>query len=391
MRILKKLFPATILLSAVIANGATPAALTGSDNPGYSFGSSVALGQNFAAVTGAGAVYVFVKPASGWVSMTQRAKLTASDGAYLSSVAISGNTIVAGAIASEEAFVFVEPATGWANTTETAKLRASDGFSGNYFGGAVSIYQGTIVVGAPQTNSVGAPPPGLAGAVYVFVEPAGGWVSTTETAKLVASDGASGDGLGISVAVGGSTVVAGAPNASIGGNKFQGAAYIFVKRGAHWVGEAETAKLTIPYIPFSTLGFSVSISNHVVVASGNQIAFVYVQPSSGWTTTSTPTAQLTETQSHTYFGESISIRNDVVAVGAAGNSQGIVSEAEIYVKPSTGWTNMSQTLSLHSPKDGGHGSFGWSVGVWANNVIVGYPQLFGSGNFGEVAYVFPVP
>ena len=49
----------------------------------------------------AGAVYVFLRPGSGWVDGTETAKLTASDGAIAdglgSWVAISGNIIVAGA------------------------------------------------------------------------------------------------------------------------------------------------------------------------------------------------------------------------------------------------------------------------------------------------------
>ena len=44
----------------------------------------------------------------------------------------------------------------------------------------------------------------------MFVKPAGGWASATETAKLTASDGAAGDDLGQSVAISGDTIVAGA-------------------------------------------------------------------------------------------------------------------------------------------------------------------------------------
>ena len=86
----------------------------------------------------AGAAYVFVKPAGGWASETEAAKLTASDGAASTlgnSVAVSGDTVVAGApsatvngnIEQGAAYVFVKPAGGWANETEAAKLTASDG------------------------------------------------------------------------------------------------------------------------------------------------------------------------------------------------------------------------------------------------------------------------
>ena len=60
-------------------------------------GDTVVAGAPFATVNGRfgqGAAYVFVKPASGWASATEAAKLTASDGAASdqlgNSVAISG-------------------------------------------------------------------------------------------------------------------------------------------------------------------------------------------------------------------------------------------------------------------------------------------------------------
>src|SRR5579863_4019033 len=107
--------------------------------------------------------------------ITQLAELTASDGATLdslgSSVAISGNTIVAGALGNNSntgaVYVFVEPTTGWTNMTQTAKLTASDGQSRDDLGWSVAISGNVVAAGAPG---------GATGAVYVFVEPAGGWV-----------------------------------------------------------------------------------------------------------------------------------------------------------------------------------------------------------------------
>lgn len=49
---------------------------------------------------------------------------------------------------------------------------------------------------------------------------------------------------------------------------------------------------------------------------------------------------------------------------------------------------MSQNFVLGSPVDGGYGSFGWSVGISGYSVIAGYPRIFGTGNYGVVAYVF---
>jgi hypothetical protein len=65
------------------------------------------------------------------------------------------------------------------------------------------------------------------------VKPRPGWAGGTQTAKLTASGGASLDRLGVSVAVSGSTVIAGAPGATAGANLFQGAACVFSRTQRH--------------------------------------------------------------------------------------------------------------------------------------------------------------
>jgi hypothetical protein len=103
--------------------------------------------------------------------------LIASDGAasdqFGESVAISGNTVLAGVPCKPfagdvcgpgAAYVFVKPATGWASMSRTAKLIASDGTFQDQFGGSVGISGNTVVAGAPAPNS-------FQGGAYVFVEP----------------------------------------------------------------------------------------------------------------------------------------------------------------------------------------------------------------------------
>ncbi|MGA2253266.1 MAG: GH25 family lysozyme, partial [Thermoguttaceae bacterium] len=203
-------------------------------------GNTVVVGANFDTLGESeyrGAAYVFTEPASGWADMTQTAELTASDGAgfdeFGESVSISGNTVVVGGrwaftanTVQGAAYVFTEPTSGWAgNMKETAKLTASDGASvdWDYFGDSVSISGNTVVVGdyGPIVNGNM-----LQGAAYVFMEPASGWANMTQTAKLTASDGAAGDFFGCSVSISGSTIVVGAPGATVNGNTDQGAAYV---------------------------------------------------------------------------------------------------------------------------------------------------------------------
>src|SRR5262249_55639019 len=156
----------------------------------------------------------------------------------------------------------------------TAKLTPSDGSTQDGFGLSVGISGNAIVVGTPQNNTLALKHPNAPlsgnGAAYVFAKPAGGWVDTTETAKLVASDGADGDALGWSVAIAGNTIVAGAPNANISGDSLQGALYVFVKSGSNWLSTTESAKLTTPHIGpnLETVGKSVSISGNTIATGG---------------------------------------------------------------------------------------------------------------------------
>ncbi|MGH2542308.1 MAG: FG-GAP repeat protein, partial [Ardenticatenaceae bacterium] len=72
-------------------------------------------------------------------------------------------------------------AAGGGLLSETATLRASDGQPGDRFGEvALSADGQTVVVGASEHF-------GLAGAVYVFTQPAGGWAGTlSESYRLLA-------------------------------------------------------------------------------------------------------------------------------------------------------------------------------------------------------------
>ena len=204
-----------------------------------------AFGATVDGNSGQGAAYVFAEPVSGWANMNQTAELTSSYGAasgtFGKSVAISGDTVVVGAYwatvggNSEQgaAFVFVEPGSTWANMTQTAELTASDGAANDQFGNSVAIDSetDTVVVGAYNATVGGN---FEQGAAYVFVEPSSGWSedlntppTLTQTAKLTASDGAAGNWFGMSVGISDDTVVVGAPEATVGGNAYQGAAYVF--------------------------------------------------------------------------------------------------------------------------------------------------------------------
>ena len=203
------------------------AKLTASDGDDFDeFGKSVAVDGD-TAVAGApnndgyGSAYVFIRPAAGWDDATQTAKLTpgATDdgaaglaGTFGAAVAVDGGTVVVGASAYSgsqgRAYVFTKPSGGWEDAERTAELATSDAEK-NQFGWSVAVDGNTVVVGAhtdDASDSVND-----SGSVYVFTKATDSvWADATETVKLTATDGASGDQFGWSIAAGGGTVVVGA-------------------------------------------------------------------------------------------------------------------------------------------------------------------------------------
>lgn len=181
-----------------------------------------------------GTLYVFAKPTAGWSgNLNPTATLIASDANFGQNlgqaVAISGNTVAATSVSEfggvGKVYVFVEPSGGWVDEFETAQLQPPQGSLG--FANAVAVSGNTVIVGAASTT-IGFNQ--LQGAAYVFVKPQGGWKTTAKAnAALVSSDGAAGDAFGSSVAIGGGNFFAGAPQATVNSNQFEGAAYVFGK------------------------------------------------------------------------------------------------------------------------------------------------------------------
>ncbi len=221
------------------ANGvwSQTAELTASDGVGSdNFGYSVALSGATALVGAAnrrvgsnayqGAAYVYTEANGVW----SQAELTASDGAqydnFGSSVALNSATALVGAprhnVGSRyqqgAAYVYTEASGTW---SQAAELTASDGLASNFLGSSVALDGATAVVGANNVGTYVLP-------AYVYVEPAGGWATTSSfSAELTASNEGGSDRFGASVAVSGPTVLVGAPAHTVGSNASQGAAYFF--------------------------------------------------------------------------------------------------------------------------------------------------------------------
>ncbi|MFQ5423420.1 MAG: hypothetical protein ACE5F9_05505 [Phycisphaerae bacterium] len=203
-------------------------------------GDAIAIGAKLAdATAGAdtGAVYVFRRSAGVWIeeAMIVAPDATA-DGWFGQSVAITGDTLIAGSRgdgdpsnASGAAYVFGRSGTLW---SWQATLSGSGAVAGDGFGDAVGVREDgsgswTAVVGAFNDDDAGLD----AGAIYVF---SGSGATWSQTAKRTASDGAAGDAFGRRVAIGGPRIVVGARRHDCAGNN-AGTAYMFEAIAGVWV------------------------------------------------------------------------------------------------------------------------------------------------------------
>ncbi len=223
--------------------------------------------QNDNSFVFAGAAYVFTRGGTTWTQQAYlKASNTESSDAFGQAVAVSGDTIVIGALnessnatgvngdennnaalQSGSAYVFVRIGTIW---SQQAYLKASNTGSGDAFGCAVAVSGQTIVVGARREGSNATGVDGNqydnsaldSGAAYVFMRDGTNW---GQNAYLKASNTNSGDAFGFSVSVSGDVVVVGAPiesSSAIGVNGNQsnnnamnsGAAYTFIRSAAIW-------------------------------------------------------------------------------------------------------------------------------------------------------------
>ena len=99
---------------------------------------------------------------------------------------------------------------------EEAKLVPTDGASGDRFGYDVALSGDTAIIGSPDDDDKG----DNSGSGYVYTKIDGKWI---ENVKIVPENGATYDLFGYSVAISGSTALFGASN---GGEENGGSVYI---------------------------------------------------------------------------------------------------------------------------------------------------------------------
>ena len=300
-----------------------------------------------------GAVHVFVRGETGW---REQARLHAYDENGITfgdrfgwSVAISGDTIVVGAVFEDSnargvdgnpndnsstrsggAYVFVREGTQW---SQQAFLKASNSGSTDQFGSAVAVSGDTVAVGALFEDSGSSGVNGdqannsasTAGAAYVFVRNGTQW---SQQAYLKASNPDSSDWFGGSVAVSDDTVVVGAiheegNSGGINGDESNndlrraGAAYVFVRSGTVWSQQAYLK----PAAPndLDLFGYSVAASGNTVAVGSyfeGEVGAAYVFARSGIEWHQQAHLQASNADPNDRFGYSVAVAGDRLVVGA---------------------------------------------------------------------------
>ena len=279
------------------------------------------------------------------------------------------------------AFVLVVPITlvhAATPVNQQAHLKASDAATNDSFGMSVALSGDTTVVGADGESS-------YAGAAYVFVASGVNW---SEQQKLTASDAAAFDEFGISVAISGDTAVIGA---HLEGPSFSesGAAYVFVRSGGVW---SEQQKLTASdTAPGDTFGISVAISGDTVVVGADQddsltgSAYVFVRSGATWSEQQKLTTSDAATTDQ--FGHSVAISGETAVIGADLNDDVVSNSgsAYVFIRSGTTWSEQ-QKLTAGDAASGDR--FGWAVAISGDTAAVGAIGNSDAGVNSGSAYIF---
>ncbi|KAA3600957.1 MAG: T9SS C-terminal target domain-containing protein [Calditrichaeota bacterium] len=353
------------------------------------FGQSVDCWQNFAVASSPknlnlGAVYIFEKLGMNWNETT---KLTASDGSlgddFGTSVSIESNLVVVGSQndSTGSVYIFEKQNSTW---NEAAKLIPNDGQEFDKFGSSVSISGSFIAIGSKDNDTNG----NNSGAVYIFEKVGNSWV---QNSKITASDGSANDRFGNSVKIENDFLVVGASgNSDFGGNS--GSAYIFRKIGSSWIEEAKLLPNDGQLGAF--FGNSVSISDSTVLVgafrdfkNGIPEGSAYIFQKSGNIWSQEAKLEGADITDNDFFGSSVEIKNDLAFVGTYwGKANGIHSGTVYIFEKSGNLWNFESKLSASDGASLDH--FGGSVAFDNGNLLVGAAYDDDNGMNSGSAYIY---
>ena len=329
--------------------------------------------------TNSGAAYVFIRIGGVWSQQAYlkqgAAGMPRASDEFGYSVAISGDTLVVGsyddpssttginsapntlAPGAGGAYVFARFGGVWSQQAYLKPAAVGTTQANDHFGNSVAVSGDTVVVGAFQEDSsstgINSTPNdavGAAGAAYVFARFGGVWVQQAYLKPAAVGTSQAGDTFGNSVAVSEDTVVVGAPGEASSttgvnttpneGAGSSGAVYVFTRFGGVWSQQA------------------------------------YVKPTGVGTT-----------QNGDSFGSSVALSGDTLVVGAPGEDSSTLGvnttpnelaslsgAAYVFTRSAGVWSQHSYLKPAAVGTTQLNDSFGWSVAVSGDTLVVGAPN-----------------
>jgi|GEM_PF-1413334 LPXTG-site transpeptidase (sortase) family protein len=366
-------------------------------NPGIEYGNAIAMhgdtlvvgAQHDNATIGidtiyyVGAVYVYVLEENTWVLQARLSPNDPESGdLFGSSVDISGDTLVVGAVGSDgtddtgeyapemgAVYVFTRSGETW---TQQAKIEPLDGLEDDNFGNAVSLIGERVVVGA-SSKDIGTT--SNAGKVYSYYRNGSKWYAAQSiTAPKIEKNAT----FGSSIDYDGARVVVGAQ-----AEKDVGAAYVFYRTGSKWT--LESTLDADDDQQGDNFGASVAIDGETIVVgapfadpnlgfgdiTNAGAAYIYRKAAGGWRQETKLVAENAATFSH--FGRFVSTNNNRVVVGATGYSIGNIlraGSAYVYDRNGGEWPLQTQIFSADPYIDAG---FGASITFDDEIIFIGEP------------------
>jgi len=311
--------------------------------------------------------------------------ITASDGAQYDyfgrSVAVGSGRIVVGAFFKN---IGSNAQQGSAyifdlDGNQLGILTASDGATNDFFGSSVAVGSGRIVVGATGDDDNGP----QSGSAYIFD------LDGNQLGIITASDGSTtDDSFGYSVAVGCGRIVVGAIGHDIGSNNNQGSAYIYDLDGNNEV------KITAGSdgAAFDVFGASVAVgSGRIVVGAygdddnGSQSGSAYIFDLDG---NQLGIITASDGAAGDNFGRSVAVGSGRIVVGSPYKQIGSnTDQGSAYIFDLDG-----NQLGILTASDGAvndsHDEFGYSVAVGFGRIVVGVRGGYDSGTNPGLAYIY---